>query len=70
LFFAGGAMLVHSGKDVTVTTILVINAVSSLLLATGLAGFLALENRRARRRAAVQVLYVTTSQTPPQLTRR
>ena len=42
------------------TTILVINAVSSLLATVGAGAFLARENRRARRNAIVQPLYVTT----------
>ena len=41
------------------TTILVLNAASSLLAVVGVAGFLAVRERRARRHAAVQVLYVT-----------
>jgi hypothetical protein len=43
------------------TTILIFNAVSSLLAATGVGSYLAWENRRARRRAAVVPIYVTTS---------
>jgi hypothetical protein len=42
------------------TTILVLNAASSLLALVGGAGFLALRERRARRQAAPQVIYVTT----------
>ncbi|MFZ0975160.1 MAG: hypothetical protein WAN22_23235 [Solirubrobacteraceae bacterium] len=42
------------------TTILILNAASSLLGLVGLAGFLAFRERRARRQAVVQVLYVTT----------
>jgi hypothetical protein len=42
------------------TTILILNAASSLLAVAGIGGYLALAQRRARRRAAVQVLYVTT----------
>lgn len=42
------------------TTILVINAVSSLLATVGAGTFLARENRRARRKAIVQPLYVMT----------
>ena len=42
------------------TTILILNAASSLLGLVGLAGFLAFRERRARRQAGVQVLYVTT----------
>jgi hypothetical protein len=42
------------------TTILILNAASSLMAVAGIAGFLALRERRARRRAAAQVLYVTT----------
>jgi hypothetical protein len=36
------------------TTILVINAVSSLLAAAGIGGFQVRENRRHRRKAVVQ----------------
>jgi hypothetical protein len=42
------------------TTILVLNAASSLLALVGIAGFFALRERRARRQAVVRVLYVTT----------
>jgi len=46
------------------TTILVLNAVSSLGALLGVAGFLALRERRARRQPAVQVLYVTRVDSP------
>jgi hypothetical protein len=46
------------------TTILVLNVASSLAALLGVAGFLALRERRARRRAAVQVLYVTRIDSP------
>ncbi|HUJ35099.1 MAG TPA: hypothetical protein VLW51_07810 [Solirubrobacteraceae bacterium] len=42
------------------TTILILNAASSFLALVGIAGFVALRERRARRQGAVQVLYVTT----------
>jgi len=42
------------------TTILILNAASSLLALVGVAGFVAFRERRARRRAVAQVLYVTT----------
>ena len=42
-------------------TILALNAASSLLAVLGIAGFLAFRERHARRHAAVQVLYVTTT---------
>jgi len=45
------------------TTILLLNAVSSLLTLVGVAGFFVLRERRARRQAAVQVLHVTTGTT-------
>lgn len=45
------------------TTILILNAASSLLAVAGIGGYLALAKRRARRRVAVQVLYVTTGRT-------
>lgn len=47
------------------TTILVINAISSLLAAAGLGGFVA---REKRRRAAVRPLYVATGTTRPRRT--
>jgi hypothetical protein len=47
------------------TTILVINAVSSLLAAVGVAGFLVRQNRRVRRSAPVKPVYVTTETTRP-----
>jgi hypothetical protein len=42
------------------TTILVINAVSFLSAAIGIGGFLVRKNRRVRRNAAVELVYVTT----------
>ncbi len=42
------------------TTILLLNAASSLLALVGIAGFFALRERHARSQAVVQVLYVTT----------
>jgi hypothetical protein len=42
------------------TTILILNAASSLLALVGVAGFVAFREQRARRRAVAQVLYVTT----------
>jgi hypothetical protein len=52
---------VHLGKDDKMTSILILNAVSSFVAAIGLGGYLVRENRRARRRAAVVPMYVTTS---------
>jgi hypothetical protein len=43
------------------TTILLINAVSSLLATLGLGGFLVQKHRSARQRATVQLAYVTRS---------
>ncbi|HUA02921.1 MAG TPA: hypothetical protein VMB27_03390 [Solirubrobacteraceae bacterium] len=51
------------------STILVLNAVSSLVALLGVAGFFALRERRARRRLAVQVLYVARVE-PSKLPRR
>jgi hypothetical protein len=45
------------------TTILLLNAASSLLALIGVAGFFQLRERRARRQAVVRVLYVTTGTT-------
>ncbi|HTP19682.1 MAG TPA: hypothetical protein VMJ65_08765 [Solirubrobacteraceae bacterium] len=42
------------------TTILLLNAASSLLALLGIAGVFAVRERRAPRRPVVQVLYVTT----------
>jgi hypothetical protein len=44
------------------TTILLLNAASSLSALVGIAGFFALRERHAPRRPAVQVMYVTTGQ--------
>jgi hypothetical protein len=55
----GDAVFV-SERTLVMTTILVLNAASSLLALVGVAGFLALRERRARRETAVRVLYVTT----------
>jgi hypothetical protein len=52
-----------SERTPTMTTILILNAASSLLAVAGIGGYLALAQRRARRRAAVQVLYVTRART-------
>jgi hypothetical protein len=43
------------------TTILILNAVSSLIAATGIGGFLVWRNRRAREHAYVQPVYLPTS---------
>jgi hypothetical protein len=51
------------------TTILIINTLSSLLAAAGIAAIVVLQTRRARRDAELSVLYVTT-ETRRQLPRR
>jgi hypothetical protein len=51
------------------TTILIINAVSSLLAAAGIAAIVVLQTRRARRDAELRVLHVTT-ESRQQLPRR
>jgi hypothetical protein len=51
-----------SERNLAMTTILLLNAASSLLALVGIAGFFALRERYSRRRPAVQVLYVTTGQ--------
>jgi hypothetical protein len=61
--------VVVSERNLAMTTILVLNAVSSLVALLGVAGFFALRGRRARHRPAVQVLYVTRVN-PPKLPRR
>ena len=55
-------------RNLIVTTIIVLNAVSSLLAAAGICGFLAREKRRTRK-AVVQPLYVTTRTSHPILRR-
>jgi hypothetical protein len=45
------------------TTILTINAVSSLLAAVGIGGYLVLADRRARRETVVQPVHVSTRNT-------
>jgi hypothetical protein len=45
------------------TTILIINAVSSLLAAVGVGGLVVRKSRRAGREAIVQPVYVTTETT-------
>jgi hypothetical protein len=47
-------------------TILAINAISTLLAAVGIGGFLVLSDRRARRDTEVEPVYVTTQQYPGQ----
>ncbi len=46
------------------TTILAINAVSSLLAAAGICGLLVQQKIKAGRNTAAQVLYVTTATQP------
>jgi hypothetical protein len=43
------------------TTILIFNAVSSLLAAIAVGGYLTWEDQRTRRRTAVVPIYVTTT---------
>jgi hypothetical protein len=52
------------------TTILIINAISSLLATVGAGAFLMRENQRARRKAMVQPLYMTTRTATRPLPRR
>lgn len=52
------------------TTILIINAVSTVLGAAGITGVLAWENRRTRRQVLIRPMYVTTSRTNRALGRR
>jgi hypothetical protein len=47
------------------TTILVINAVSSVLAAAGMGGLLVRKQRQIRRDTAVKPVYVTTGTTRP-----
>ena len=47
------------------TTILALNAVSSLLATVGIGGFLLLRTRRVRRIAITQSVYVTSRTTRP-----
>jgi hypothetical protein len=59
----------HTERNLAMTTILIINAVSSLLAAAGIAAIVVLQTRRARRDAELRVLYVTT-ESRQQLPRR
>jgi hypothetical protein len=56
-------MLLGSRKGSSMNTIIVMNAVSSLLAAVGLGGFLAWDKRRTGK-AAVVPLYVRTRARP------
>jgi hypothetical protein len=47
------------------TTILAINAVSSLLAAVGIGGFLVRRNRLVRRNEVVELMYVSTGTSRP-----
>lgn len=47
------------------TTILILNAVSSLLGAVGIGGFLVRKHRQVSSRAPVQPIYVSASTTRP-----
>jgi hypothetical protein len=49
----------HRQRSLTMTTILIINAISSLVAAASIGGLAARRNRRIRRAAQVQPLYVT-----------
>jgi hypothetical protein len=57
-------MLITSRKGTTVITIMTINAVSSLLAAVGIGGYLVREKRRADR-AVGQPVFVTTRRVRP-----
>jgi hypothetical protein len=46
-------------------TILILNAVSSLLAAAGIGGYFAWERWRARRASVTQPLYISTGTTRP-----
>jgi len=67
--FGAGEILWLSRKDLAMTTILILNAASSLVALLGVAGFFAHRERRARVRPAVQLLYVTRVN-PSKLPRR
>jgi hypothetical protein len=47
-------------------TILVINAISTLVAAVGIGGFFVLRDRRARRESDVELVYMTTRRYPGQ----
>lgn len=47
------------------TTILVLNAVSSLLATAGIGGYLVRKHRQARREARLQPIFVTARTTRP-----
>jgi hypothetical protein len=52
-------------RSASMSTILVINAVSSLLATVGIGGLVVWRDRRVRRAAIVQPLYVTTIRRRP-----
>jgi hypothetical protein len=49
-----------SKKEKTMTTILILNAISSLAAGAGIAGVLAWRSRRARETTRVRPVYVAT----------
>jgi hypothetical protein len=53
-------------RNLHMNTILAINAISTLLAAVGIGGFLVLSDRRARRESEVEPVYVTTRRYPGQ----
>jgi hypothetical protein len=60
-------MLIVNRKGILhMNTILAINAISTLLAAVGIGGFLVLRDRRARRESDVEPVYVTMRRYPGQ----
>jgi hypothetical protein len=53
-------------RPLHMNTILAINAISTLLAAVGVGGFLVLSDRRARREREVEPVYVPTRRSPGQ----
>jgi hypothetical protein len=54
-------------RNLTMATILITNAVSSLVAAVGIGGLLLRNTRRLRRRAMVQPVYATSTTARPPL---
>jgi hypothetical protein len=63
LFFMTQGILKTFRKGPIMTTIIVLNAISSLLAAVGIGGILIIREKRRTRQKIVEVLYVTAA--PP-----
>jgi hypothetical protein len=61
----GGGSWCRLGKDNAMTTIILLNTISSFLAAAGFGAYFALERRRRAREAAIEPIYVFTDRARP-----